>query len=189
MRRTSFFTAAFAGSMLAAASAFGGGADKVTGEFTQGSCFDCQPGDELGSVAYRLVSAHEAFGRRPQKGFFLSWRDDGLWFEMDFRDTVNTCVHVDAEEARIGGLVSDGNGDQVGRYFGLQMVDGGEPAYFVDYGYTYRVSLDKWSEAARLALHHWCNTGEFTALNGSTVWPSVVIAGNLQVHNSSADGD
>ena len=189
MRRTLLFTATFAVGLLASAGAFAGGADRVTGEFTQGGCNGCQPGDDLGSVAYRLVSAHEAFGRRPQKGFFLSWNDAGLWFEMDFRDTVNTCVHVDAQEARIGGMVSDGNGPQVGRYFGLQMVDGGEPSYFVDHGYTYRVSLDYGSEEARLALHHWCETGEFTALNGSVVWPSVVVDGNLRVHNSPADGD
>lgn len=168
----------------------GGAADKVTGEYAQGSCNGCQPGDVLGSVAYRLVSAHEAFAKRPQKGFFLSWTDSGLWFEVDFNDTVNTCVNVYQDgHARIGGLVSDGNGAQVGRYFGFYVVDEGEPAYFADHGFTYRVSLDYYSEDARLAFLDWCSTGNLAGLEGEAVWPSIVFQGNLQVFNSSKDGD
>ena len=38
----------------------GGPADKVTGEFTHNDTF------------HRLVSVHEATGKNPQKGFFLT---------------------------------------------------------------------------------------------------------------------
>ena len=51
-----------------------GPADKVTGEFTHNDRF------------HRLVSAHEAIGKNPQKGFFLSWWDNGRWYEIDFWD-------------------------------------------------------------------------------------------------------
>ena len=160
----------------------GGPADKVTGEYT------------LNDIYHRLVSAHEAIGNRPQKGFFLSWRDDGSWYEMDFNDTENTCVNVFADgQARIGGLVSRGNegAGPIGRYFGFTVVDGGEPGSIVDHGFTYRVSTDYWSEDARLALLNWCETGEVNdTLNGFIVWgPHVVTDGNLQVHNSPRGND
>mgnify|MGYP001823417315 FL=1 len=152
-----------------------GPADKVTGEFTHNDTF------------HRLVSAHEAIGNNPQKGFFLSWRDDGRFYEIDFWDTEHSCVNVFAEgQARIGGLVRQGNegAPQIGRYFGLFMIDGGEPGPIVDQGFTYRVTTDYWSEEARLALLHWCETGELGGLFEQAVWPSVVTDGNLQVHNS-----
>ena len=152
-----------------------GPADKVTGEFTHNDRF------------HRLVSAHEAIGENPQKGFFLSSWDDGRWFEIDFWDTEHSCVNVFAEgQARIGGLVRKGNegAPQIGRYFGLFMIDGGEPGPIVDQGFTYRVTSDYWSEEARLALLHWCETGELGGLFEQAVWPSVVTDGNLQVHNS-----
>jgi hypothetical protein len=152
-----------------------GPADKVTGEFTHNDRF------------HRLVSAHEAIGKNPQKGFFLSWWDDGRWYEIDFWDTEHSCVNVFAEgQARIGGIVRDASegAPQVGRYFGLFMIDGGEPGPIVDQGFTYRVTTDYWSEEARLALLHWCETGELGDLSGQAIWPSVVTDGNLQVHNS-----
>jgi hypothetical protein len=160
-----------------------GPADKVTGEYV------------LNDIYHRLVSAHEANGKLPQKGFFLSWRDDGSWYEMDFNDTVNTCVNVFTEgQARIGGLVSEGIKDsedapQIGRYFGFTVVDGGGPGSIVDHGYTYRVSEDYWSEAAKLALLNWCDTGAVNEeLGGWVVWgPHVVTDGNVQVHYSPSD--
>ena len=157
-----------------------GPAEKVTGEFTHNDRF------------HRLVSAHEAMGKNLQKGFFLSWRDDGRWYEIDFWDTEHSCVNVFAEgQARIGGLVREGNegAPQIGRYFGLFMIDGGEPGPIVDQGFTYRVTTDYWSEEARLALLNWCETGELGGLFEQAVWPSVVTDGNLQVHNSPRGND
>ena len=88
-------------------------------------------------------------------------------------------------------LISDGNGPQVGRYFGLDLADEGEPAYFADNGATIRFSLDYYSEQARLAFLDWCETGELptTPMNGLAVWAHVIFQGNLQVHNSPRDGD
>jgi len=152
--------------------------DKVTGEFTHNDAI------------HRLVSAHESVGKHPQKGYVLSWRDNGRWYEIDFNDMENSCINVFANgHARIGGLVSAGNGPQVGRYFGLFIVDGGEPGTMADHGYTYRVSTDYWSEEARLAILDWCETGVQAGLTNETIWPSVVTDGNLQVHNSPYDID
>ncbi|MFC1696100.1 hypothetical protein ACFL1C_08255 [Pseudomonadota bacterium] len=169
-----------------------GPVDKATGEHTYGSCQDCVPGDELNFVSHRLMSAHEASGKHPQKGFIFSWNDDGRWLEMDLRDTHNTCVHVFADgRVRTGGLVSEGNGPQVGRYFGLDFVDGGEPAYFLDHGATIRFGLDYDSEAARLAFLDWCETGDLPdpPTYGLAVWGFVISQGNVQVHNYPGDGD
>ena len=166
--------------------------DKATGEFTHGSCSGCAPGDTLAHVSHKLISAHEASGKHRQKGFVFSWNDQGRWFEMDLRDTQNTCVNVHADgHVRTGGLVSDGNGPQVGRYFGLDLVDGGEPAYFVDHGFTIRFGLDYYSEEARLAFLEWCESGELPGepIYGLAGWPHVIFQGNLQVHNSPGDGD
>jgi len=157
-----------------------GPADKVTGEFTHND------------AVHRLVSAHEAIGKKPQKGFFFAWRDDGRWFEVDFQDTEHTCVNVFADgQARIGGLVinSHENSPQIGRYFGFFFVDGGEPGPIVDQGFTYRVTTDYWSEEARLAFLEWCETGVLGDLSGQAIWPSVVTDGNLQVHNSPHSAD
>ena len=154
----------------------GGPADKVTGEFT------------LNDVYHRLVSAHEATGKHPQKGFFFSWQDSGRWQEIDFSDTVNTCVNVFADgQARIGGLISDGNegNPAIGRYFGFNLLDGGEgkPGLIVDHSDTYRVSTVYYSESARLGLLEWCNSGTHAGLIGQAIWPHSVTEGNLQVHN------
>lgn len=160
----------------------GGPADKVTGEYV------------LNDTFHRLVSAHEAIGRHPQKGFFLSWGDGGAWYELDFNDTENTCVNVFSDgQARFGGLVGAGSEGlpQIGRYFGFIVVDGGEPGAIADHGYTYRVSTDYWSESARLALLNWCDTGVIDETrNGFIVWgPHLVTEGNLQVHYTPGDTD
>jgi hypothetical protein len=186
---------------LLATNAFAGGAvDKVTGDFTQGNCWGCVPGDELGFVAHRLISAKEATSKHPQRGFLFSWGDNGSWWEMDFSDPAETCVHVYADgQVRMGGLVSDGRNQvgnlapQIGRYFGVYLVDGGEPAYFMDHGVVYRFSSDYWSADAREQFFHWCDTGNLPEGNdllpGAAEWPNVVFQGNLQIHNSSRDGD
>lgn len=178
MKRTCFLVLVLA--LFSVVAYAGKSADKVTGEFT------------LNDVSHRLISAHEATGKNPQKGFFFSYRDDGRWFEMDFNDAENTCVNVFAEgQARIGGLViaAHDNAPQVGRYFGFLLVDGGEPGPIVDQGFTYRVTTDYWSEEARLALHNWCETGVLGDLYQQAVWPYVVTDGNLQVHNAKLKND
>jgi hypothetical protein len=178
---------AAAACLLAIPALAGGPTAKITGEFTHGNCNGCSPGDTLNIISHKMISAREANGKRPQKGFMLSWRDDGRWYEMDFNDTENTCVNVYADgRARTGGLASDGNGPQVGRYFGLDLIDGGEPAYFVDEAATVRFGLDYWSDEARLAFQHWCETGELPqeGMEGLAVWPHIVIDGNLQIHRN-----
>ena len=67
-----------------------GAADKVTGEYTRAGCYDCQPDQALSFISYRLLEAHEATSKRPQKGFFFAVNDAGRWFELDFTDTFNT---------------------------------------------------------------------------------------------------
>jgi hypothetical protein len=189
MKRISLFAIGVAACLVAPNAVAAGSVDKVTGDFTEALCFDCMPGDAL-STSHRLISAHEASGDHAQKGFLLYWRDNAVWFEVDFSDTTNTCINVyENGHARIGGLVSDGNGPQVGRYFGFYIVDEGEPAWFVDHGMRYRVSLDPYSEEARLALLDWCETGDVADLDGQQLSPTVVIEGNVQVHNSPSDGD
>ena len=200
MRRITSLAIAVAAGIAAGSAVAGGAADKVTGEFMRGNCWDCSPGDELGFVAHRLISAHEAFGKRAQKGFLLSWRDDGSWFEMDFTDPAETCVHVYADGlVRMGGLVTDGQradgspAPQIGRYFGMLLIDGGEPGYFMDHGFTHRFTTLYWSEEARDQFMAWCETGDLPPvedrLTGFTIWAGVVFDGNLQVHNSPMDGD
>lgn len=178
---------------LLATNAFAQGAtDKVTGEYTRAGCNGCQPGDVLNFVASRLVSAHEASVKHPQKGFFLSWNEAGRWFALDFTDTYKTCVNIYADgRARIGGVVEYGNGPQVGRAFGFYLEDDGGPAYFSDKGHTVRFNTEYWSEEARQYVQYWCQTGLLLgdALTGYAVWPSIVIDGNLVIHNSPKDGD
>ena len=174
-----FTCAAYAGGPKAKA---GWSADKVTGDYT------------LNNVYHRLVSAHEATGKHPQKGFFLSWQDSGRWYEIDFRDPENSRVNVFADgQARIGGLVSDGNegAAAIGRYFGFNLLDGGKGklGHVVDHSDTYRVSTVYYSEDARLALLEWCDSGTYADLIGQAIWPHSVSDGNLQVHNSPHNGD
>lgn len=170
----------------------GGPVDKATGEYTHGNCYGCEPGDELRFISHKLLSAHEATGKHPQKGFVFSVNDAGKWFEMDFRDTEHTCVKVYGDgRVRTGGLASDGNGAQVGRYFGLDLMDEGEPGYFVDHGRTIRFSTEYHSEDARAAFLDWCETGDLPDQGpvGLALWYHIIIQGNLQVHNSPRDGD
>jgi hypothetical protein len=179
--------------LLLGTNAFAQGvADKVTGDYTRASCYDCQPGQAVGFISYRLLEAHEATGKHPQKGFFFAINDAGTWFELDFTDTYNTCVNVyDDGRARIGGVVLAGNGPQVGRVFGFYLEDNGEPAYYSDRERTVRFTLDYDSDDARQYLHHWCETGDLQGdpLYGYAVWFGIVIDGNFVVHNSPADGD
>jgi len=192
MRRFLTFFMFFSLCLAAASATARGPVDKVTGDYTHGNCWDCTPDDVLNFISHKLISAHEASDKHPQKGFVYSWNDAGRWFEMDLSDTENTCVHVYADgRVRTGGLVSDGNGPQVGRYFGLDLYDNGEPAYFTDRGFTIRFSLDYYSEVARLAFLEWCETGELPAepIYGLAVWSHVIFEGNLQVHNAPGDGD
>jgi len=200
MRKSTLFAIVAVMGLATANAVAGGVVDKVTGDFTQGNCWDCTPGDELGFVAHRLISAREATSKHPQRGFLFSWKSDGSWWEMNFNDSAETCVHVYADgHVRMGGLASDGRNkfgepaSQIGRYFGVYLVDGGEPAYFMDHGVVYRFSTDTWSTDAKEQFFHWCDTGILPAgidlLPGAAEWPNVVFQGNLQVHNSSKDGD
>ena len=179
--------------LLLGANAFAqGAADKVTGEYTRAGCNGCQPGEALNFVSYRLLDAHEASGKQPQKGFFFALNDAGLWFELDFTDTFNTCVKIyDDGRARIGGVIKSGNGPQVGRAFGFYLEDNGGPAYFSDKEHTVRFTTDYDSEAARQYVQNWCETGDLQGepLEGYVVWFGIVIDGNFVVHNSPKDGD
>ncbi|MBT8088653.1 MAG: hypothetical protein KJO01_00435 [Gammaproteobacteria bacterium] len=189
MNRSALFSITVTACLLAANAFAQGATDKVTGEYTRAGCNNCQPGDVLNFVGNRLISAHEASSKHPQKGFFLSWNDAGRWFALDFTDTLNTCVNVYEDgRARIGGLIEDGNGPQVGRVFGFYLEDHGGPAYFSDNGHTVRFALDyEEVDEAREDLMYWCATGMLPegdqALDGLAVWPGIVIDGNLVVHN------
>jgi len=185
---------------LVAANVFAGGAvDKVTGEYTRAGCNGCQPGDVLNFISYRLLNAHEASDKHPQKGFMFALNDKGYWFELDFNDTFNTCVNINEDgKARIGGVVYSGNGPQVGRAFGFYLEDHGGPAYFSDKGHTVRFAADvpeneddEWRETARQYVQHWCQTSLLPGppLGGYAVWSGIVIDGNLVIHNSPKDGD
>lgn len=187
---------------LVAANVFAGGAvDKVTGEYTRGNCpgYTCEPpGEALGRVAHRMVSAHEASDKHPQKGFLLSWTDDGRWWEIDLSDTDNTCVHVFEDgRARIGGLVSDQGGNYsgrgpIGRYYGMVIEDRGEPAYWEDRTQTYAMTSIRMGEFGwedvRDAFLDWCKDLEDFPFEHA-IWPGIIFEGNLQVHNSPKDGD
>ena len=192
MKRFSPLTIAAALCLLGANAFAQGATEKVTGEFTRTNCFDCQPGDDLSFISHRLLNAHEESDKHPQKGFMFVMNDAGIWFELDFTDTHNTCVNVFEDgRARIGGLVQDGNGPQVGRTFGFYLEDQSGPAYFSDKTHTVRFTLDRWSDDARDYLHHWCQTDELLGdpLRGYAVWFGIVIDGNFVVHNSPRDGD
>ncbi|MBT8102485.1 MAG: hypothetical protein KJO95_05910 [Gammaproteobacteria bacterium] len=197
MKRFSLLTMTMALFLLAANAFAQGAADKVTGTYTRAGCNGCQPGDVLNFISYRWLNAHEARGKRPQKGSMFTLNDAGNWFELDFTDTVNTCVKIyDDGRARIGGVVEYGNGPQVGRAFGFYLEDNGGPAYFSDKGYTVRFTTDyNLVGEARNNLQDWCETGdlldpeELGTPEGYAVWHSIVIDGNFVVHNSPKDGD
>lgn len=179
---------------LLGANAFAKGAtDKVTGTYTRANCNGCQPGDILGFMSYRWLNAKEASAKHRQKGTMFALNDLGYWFELDFTDTVNTCVNIYEDgHARIGGVVKYGNGPQVGRVFGFYLEDQGGPAYFSDNGYTVRFTHDyNLVDKAKSQLMDWCETGEppDVALEGYAVWRGIVIDGNFVIHNSPKDGD
>ena len=110
---------------LLAANAFAQGAtDKVTGTYTRANCFGCQPGDELKFMSYRWLNAKEASAKHPQKGTMFALNDKGYWFELDFTDTVNTCVKIYEDgRARIGGVVQYANGPQIGRAENFSLIN------------------------------------------------------------------
>jgi hypothetical protein len=186
---------------LLAVNAYAGGTDKVTGEYTRGNCpdFACEPpGEELGFVYHRMIIAHESSNKKPQKGFLLSWRDDGYWYEIDLSDSTNSCVHVFQDgKARIGGVVTDGSpgAPPIGRYFGVLMEDGGQPAYWADRSVTIRMSSlyvgeEGWEDVRSFFLN-WCETGstEDPPVGFNDAWKGIVFEGNFKVHNSPRDGD
>ena len=193
MKRFSLLTMMGALCLLGANAFAQGATDKVTGEYTGAACNGCQPGDALNFVSSRLLNAHEASDKHPQKGFMFRWNEAGSWFALDFTDTYNTCVNIYQNgRARIGGVVEYGNGPQVGRVFGFYLEDAGGPAYFSDKGHTVRFTWNyELVDTARDYLKHWCDTGMLpnAPLEGYAVWPSIVIDGNLVIHNSPKDGD
>lgn len=198
MKRASLLTTTAATCLLATNAFAGGAVDKITGEYTRGNCpgFTCvPPGDALGFISHRIISAHESSDSKPQKGFLLSWTDGGNWWEMDFSDTDNTCVKVDADGARAGGLISAGNVTAVDRYFGMKFEDKGEPAYFTDRAVTVRMSTIEAGEPGwedvRAYFMNWCETGQSPnpkPLN-YVEWDGIIFEGNVKVHNSPNDGD
>lgn len=175
------------GLLMLSASAFGRGpADKVTGDFAIAGCFECVPGDPLGLIRDRYISAHEASGRRAQKGFLFSVNSSDSWYEIDFRDTENTCVNVFADgEARIGGLVSDGNVAAVGKYFGYAISDGGQPDRNVYSDTMWVIRFD--GSDTKSDFFNWCL--DIGPVGPATWWPQAVVEGNVKVHNYEVDGD
>ena len=186
MKQVSLWAIAGASLMLAG-NAFGGGpVDKGTGEFSIAGCYECVPGDPLGLIRYRLVSAHEGNGRRDQKGFLYS-EVDGNWYLIDFDDTENTCVNVFEDgSAYIGGLVSDGNVGAVGKYFGYDISDGGQPDPAV-YNDTMWVLRFDSPVDPKTDFFNWCNG--YLPIGPATWWPQAVVEGNVKVHNYPGDAD
>ena len=153
-----------------------GPADKVTGTYWHAACAECP-------VYRKEVVAHEAVGDRPQKGSIYIIRPEGTWNYIDLSAS-NACVHVYADgRARIGGLNSDGDGPGIGRFFGWEVEDNGEPAAWVDRAWTVRFPSTGLEDFLA-----WCDDGTVQN-NIPPVFPHDVVAGNLQVHNHAADGD
>ena len=166
-----------AGMLLAGSAIADGAADAVTGSFRHAG-----PANDPGDVIYsKVISAHEAFADRPQRGFIYAVRPDGYtWEYIDLSDE-DACVNVYEEgKARIGGVISDGIGPALGAWFGWALEDRGEPGRLTDLSTTLR-----FADAA--GLQAWCASGDIGyALH---VYPHIVVAGNLQVHDYEADGD
>jgi len=172
--------------MLASNALAGGQADKVTGTFAIAGCYECVPGDPLGLIRDRYVYAHEAIGHRAQKGLLFSITDDTWWYEIDFRDTENTCVNIFADgSANIGGLVNDGNVAAVGKYFGYAIADGGEPDpdEYMDSMWVIRFD----GSDPKTDFFNWCLQTE--PVGPATWWPQAVVEGNVKVHNNQGDED
>jgi len=186
MKHISLFTISGA-ALLMAASAIGGvPADKVTGTFGIAGCYDCVPGDPLGIIRDRYISAHEAVGNRPQKGYLFSVSNGVNWYEIDFKDKQNTCVNVFVDgSARIGGLVAYGNVGAVGKYFGYDISDGGQPDpnAYVDTMWVIRFD----GSDPKSDFFNWCH--DIGPIGPATWWPQAVVEGNVKVHNYGTDGD
>ena len=175
LRRAILF---LAGTLFAASALADGPADKVTGSFRHAG-----PVNDPGDVVYsKHISAHEALNGMPQFGFIYIVRPDGYtWEYIDLGDTENACVVVYADgQARVGGLVTDGIGPGLGRYFGWALQDNGEPGRMSDLTTTLR-----FDDAEDFLA--WCEDGSMDWANA--VWPHIVVGGNLQVHNFSTDSD
>ena len=167
-----------AGTLMSFSAFAGNAADKVTGDFRHAA-----PVNDPGDVIYsKHISAHEALAGRPQRGFIYFVRPDGhTWEYIDLADTDNACVNVYADgEARIGGLVTDGIGPGLGRYFGWALQDNGEPGRMSDLTTTLRFDNAE-------NLFAWCITGDTNY--AITIAPHIVVAGNLKVHNFGSDAD
>jgi hypothetical protein len=167
-----------AGALIGISAFAGGAADKVTGHFRHAG-----PVNDPGDVIYsKTISAHEAFAGRPQRGFIYAVRPDGhTWEYIDLADTSTACVNVYGDgQARIGGLVTGGIGPGMGRFFGWELRDNGEPARLSDLTTTLR-----FDDADDLLA--WCISGDTNWANA--VWPHIVLSGNLQVHNFDSDAD
>lgn len=178
---TTFLTRAIlviAGTLLCISALAGGAADKVTGGYRHAA-----PVNDPGDVIYsKRISAHEALDGLRQLGFIFIVRPDGhTWEYIDLADTENACVNIYADsEARVGGLVTDGIGPGLGRYFGWALTDIGEPGRMSDL--TTGLRFDNAQN-----LLNWCDDGDEKWANA--VWPHIVVAGNFQVHNYRSDGD
>jgi hypothetical protein len=183
------------GLLAGAALAGDGPADKVTGSllnasFSNEPCPECPPGIQvnLENANGKEISAHEALGKRLQHGFVYILRVDGTWDLIDLGNGVDSCVYVYADgRARIGGLVVDGTGPGLGRYFGFEVEDKGEPGKWADLITTVRFPPLSVNPESRENFGAWCAVGN---REGNTaVWPGLVVDGNLKVHNYPGDGD
>jgi hypothetical protein len=142
----------------------------------------------LANAVSREISAHEASGRRVQHGYVYLVRPTGQWELIDLGSVEDSCVKVFGDGmARIGGLVIDGTGPGVGRYFGFEIEDKGEPAWCSDLSTTVRFPRLSDDPDSRDNFRAWCQDG---TLDGNTgYWPGVVVYGNIKVHNYPGDGD
>jgi hypothetical protein len=188
-------TAVALGLLAGAALAGDGPADKVTGtslraSFSAEPCPECPPGIQvnLANANVHEVSAHEARGRQSQHGYVYILRASGAWDLIDLGNVDNACVHVYADgRARIGGQVVDGTSVALGRYFGFEIEDKGEPGKWSDRVTTVRFPKLSDDPQSQANFRNWCADGD---LFGSTaVWPGLVVDGNIKVHNYPGDGD
>lgn len=153
-----------------------GPADKVTGGFWHAASPESR-------IFGKRISAHEASSRQPQHGFiYIVFPDGHAWSSIDLSDTQNACVNVYADgKARIGGRITDGIPDYLGRWYGWELEDVGEPAAGRDLSTTYR-----FGDADDLL--QWCETGYYdNAISGG--FPHTVLSGNLKIHNFAGDAD
>lgn len=188
-------TAVALGMLAGGAVAGDGPADKVTGFFynvsaSNPACSEDPPDLQvtLASAVSKEFSAHEALGKKLQHGYVYLVRPTGAWELIDLGNAGESCVNVYADgEARVGGLIIDGTGPAVGRYFGFEIVDQGEPAACSDMSTTVRFPRLADDPDSRENFLEWCESG---SLDGNTgYWPGIVVYGNVKVHNYAGDGD